>query len=102
MRVRLDQIAFDENGAADPAARHRALRDLGDPDRFAQSGAPAGPDRTGRLDRAEVGLFVTEREGEPLATAICVHDGELAGLFEVAPASGSGTKGMAARSSSLR
>lgn len=32
----------------------------------------------------EVGLFVSEREGQPLATAICVHDGDLAGLFEVA------------------
>lgn len=34
--------------------------------------------------RAETGLFVIEDGGEPLATLVCVHDGELAGLFEVA------------------
>ena len=32
----------------------------------------------------ETGLFVLEDGGRPLATAICVHDGDLAGLFEVA------------------
>lgn len=32
---------------------------------------------------AEPGLFVHEGAGQPVATAICVHDGELAGLFEV-------------------
>lgn len=32
----------------------------------------------------EVGLFVLEEQGTPLATAICVHDGDLAGLFEIA------------------
>jgi ribosomal protein S18 acetylase RimI-like enzyme len=30
------------------------------------------------------GLFVLEKGGRPVSTAICVHDGELAGLFEVA------------------
>lgn len=34
----------------------------------------------------ETGLFVMEAEGKPVATAICVHDGDLAGLFEVATA----------------
>ncbi|WP_245445128.1 GNAT family N-acetyltransferase [Pseudaminobacter soli (ex Li et al. 2025)] len=34
--------------------------------------------------RPEAGLFVLEEDGRPLATAICVHDGELAGLFEIA------------------
>lgn len=33
--------------------------------------------------RAEPGLFVHESGGVPVATTICVHDGELAGLFEV-------------------
>lgn len=33
---------------------------------------------------AEVGLFVLEEGGETLSTAICVRDGDLAGLFEVA------------------
>lgn len=32
----------------------------------------------------EAGLFVVEDDDAPLATAICVHEGELAGLFEVA------------------
>lgn len=34
--------------------------------------------------KPEAGLFILEENGEPLATAICVHDGDLAGLFEVA------------------
>jgi ribosomal protein S18 acetylase RimI-like enzyme len=34
----------------------------------------------------EAGLFVVEQDDKPLATAICVHDGDLAGLFEVATA----------------
>ncbi len=36
----------------------------------------------------EAGLFVHETGGDAAATAICVHDGELAGLFEVATAPG--------------
>lgn len=32
----------------------------------------------------EAGLFVLEDGEEPLATAVCVHDGDLAGLFEIA------------------
>ncbi len=33
---------------------------------------------------SNAGLFVYEHDGRPIATAICVHDEELAGLFEVA------------------
>lgn len=33
---------------------------------------------------AEAGLFVLEDDGVPLATAVCVHDGDLAGMFEIA------------------
>ncbi len=33
---------------------------------------------------AEAGLFVLEGDETPIATAICVHDGDLAGLFEIA------------------
>jgi ribosomal protein S18 acetylase RimI-like enzyme len=36
--------------------------------------------------RAEAGLFVAEEEGRAVSTLICVHDGDLAGLFEVATA----------------
>ncbi|TIL80794.1 MAG: GNAT family N-acetyltransferase, partial [Mesorhizobium sp.] len=32
----------------------------------------------------EAGLFALEDGTEPLATLICVHDGDLAGLFEIA------------------
>jgi ribosomal protein S18 acetylase RimI-like enzyme len=41
----------------------------------------------------EAGLFVLEQEEKPLATAICVHDGDLAGLFEVATTSAERGKG---------
>lgn len=34
----------------------------------------------------ETGLFVLEAQRRPVATAVCVHDGDLAGLFEVATA----------------
>lgn len=34
------------------------------------------------------GLFVLEEDGAPVSTAICVHDGDLAGLFEVATREG--------------
>lgn len=34
--------------------------------------------------RTKAGLFVYELDGQPIATAICIHDDELAGLFEVA------------------
>jgi ribosomal protein S18 acetylase RimI-like enzyme len=34
----------------------------------------------------EAGLFALERGDEPLATLICVHDGDLAGLFDIATA----------------
>ncbi|WP_246734854.1 GNAT family N-acetyltransferase [Chelativorans sp. ZYF759] len=34
----------------------------------------------------EAGLFVVEHRGQPVSTAVCVHDGSLAGLFEIATA----------------
>jgi ribosomal protein S18 acetylase RimI-like enzyme len=41
----------------------------------------------------ESGLFVLEEADRPVASAICVHDGDLAGLFEVATANGERGKG---------
>lgn len=41
----------------------------------------------------EAGLFVLENGATPVATAICVHDGDLAGLFEVATEAGERRKG---------
>ncbi len=43
------------------------------------------------------GLFVLEHEKQPVTTAICVHDGDLAGLFEVATAAGERGKGFGRR-----
>jgi GNAT superfamily N-acetyltransferase len=45
----------------------------------------------------EAGLFVLEQEEKPVATAICVHDGDLAGLFEVATAEDERGKGYGRR-----
>lgn len=41
----------------------------------------------------EAGLFAIERDDEPVATAICVQDGDLAGLFEIATAEAERGKG---------
>lgn len=41
----------------------------------------------------ESGLFLLEDEDKPVASAICVHDGELAGLFQVASSFGQRGKG---------
>jgi GNAT superfamily N-acetyltransferase len=45
----------------------------------------------------EAGLFVLERRNGPVATAICVHDGDLAGLFEVGTAPAERGKGYGRR-----
>ncbi len=45
----------------------------------------------------EAGLFVLEGGDAPVATAICVHEGELAGLFEVATEAGERGKGFGRR-----
>lgn len=45
----------------------------------------------------ETGLFALEQDDEPLATAICVHEGDLAGLFEVATAEAERGKGYGRR-----
>ena len=41
----------------------------------------------------EAGLFLSERDSEPVSTAICVRDGDLAGLFEVATEAGFRARG---------
>jgi GNAT superfamily N-acetyltransferase len=45
----------------------------------------------------EAGLFVLEREEQPVASAICVHDGDLAGLFEIATDAAERGKGFGRR-----
>lgn len=45
----------------------------------------------------QAGLFVLERGGAPVSTAICVHDGDLAGLFEIATEEGQRCRGYGRR-----
>ena len=71
------------------------LKDVG---RFVDGGARGAAAPIRRCGRAcpkssasiqpEAGLFVLEEGDEPLATPICVHDGDLAGLFEIATDAG--------------
>ncbi|HWK13013.1 MAG TPA: GNAT family N-acetyltransferase [Rhizobiaceae bacterium] len=72
------------------AIDHIPLKDVG---RFVKSVAQVHDASNGRRDgladiiaaiRPEAGLFALEPEDVPVATCICVHDGDLAGLFEVA------------------
>jgi ribosomal protein S18 acetylase RimI-like enzyme len=83
MRLDLDSAAVDD------AMDQIPLKDLA---RFAGAAlSTRGGDAAGRSGlievigaiRAEPGLFVLERDETPVATAVCVHDGDLAGLFEV-------------------
>lgn len=48
--------------------------------------------------KAEAGLFVLEEKSEPVSSLVCVHDAELAGLFEVATAQDKRGKGFGRRS----
>jgi ribosomal protein S18 acetylase RimI-like enzyme len=45
----------------------------------------------------EAGLFVVEHDGKPVSTAICVQDGILAGLFEIATDEGLRGRGFGRR-----
>lgn len=47
--------------------------------------------------KPEAGHFILEQDGQPVATAICVHDGAIAGLFEVATARGMRGRGFGRR-----
>jgi GNAT superfamily N-acetyltransferase len=53
-------------------------------------------DLIGRIE-PHAGLFVLEAGGEPVATAICVHDRDLAGFFEIATDPAQRGKGHARR-----
>ena len=79
------------------------LKDMG---RFADAAlATQGADpalRPGLLGvigaiQPEAGLFVLENDEAPLATAVCVHDGDLAGLFEIATGAAERGKGFGRR-----
>lgn len=77
----------------DDAIDHIPLKDIG---RFVEAlikvrqtdrGLKAGLSEIIGSIIPDEGLFVAELSGEPVATAICVHDNDLAGLFEVATSS---------------
>lgn len=97
MRLSLDEAGLDE------AMDQIPMRDVG---RFVsaaitvQAADPtlgAGLAAVIEAIEPEAGLFVVESGGEPLAAAICVQDGDLAGLFEVATAAGARGKGHSRR-----
>lgn len=92
-----------EDAALDGAMDHIPMKDLA---RFIASSLKThgldAAERPGLSEvigaiQPEVGLFVLERDEEPLASAICVHDGDLAGLFELATEADERRKGFARR-----
>nr|WP_237683984.1 GNAT family N-acetyltransferase [Pseudaminobacter soli] len=80
----LDQIPLKDVGRFVDALG--AVRGYGSAEKSALSGV------IGAIE-PEAGLFVLETGGRPIATAICVPDSDLAGIFEVATAEGAQGKG---------
>jgi len=87
------------DAALTDAIDHIPLKDVG---RFVKSVAQVHDVSNGRRDglagiiaaiQPEAGLFALEPEDVPVATCICVHDGDLAGLFEVATSPAARGKG---------
>lgn len=97
-------MAFDlDNAAVDAAMDQIPMKDMG---RFVAAamqtqamdpGLRPGLSEIIGAIQPEAGLFVLERGDNPLATAICVHEGDLAGLFEVATRTGERGKGFGRR-----
>ncbi len=92
-----------DNGAVHDAMDQIPLKDMG---RFVSASMAthdADPSLRAGLSeiigaiQPEAGLFVLEQDVQPLATAICVHEGNLAGLFEIATAPEHRGKGHARR-----
>lgn len=83
MRADLAEMRLDD------ALTQIPVRDVGRFVRAAMSIAGAEPARRAGLTEViesivpDVGLFVVEDEGCAVATGICVHDGDLASLFEI-------------------
>lgn len=93
------QLPLDLNEAVHGAMDQIPMKDMGRFVSAAMTTQAADPAlRPGLSEiigaiQPEAGLFVLEQGDEPLATAICVHDGDLAGLFEVATANSQRGKG---------
>lgn len=86
MRLSLDDVHFDDVISQIPMkdlarfiAASIAVHDL-------EESARAGLTEIITSIEPETGFFVLEHDERPVASAICVHDGDLAGLFEVASA----------------
>ncbi len=97
MRLSLTDVAIEE------AMDQIPLKDV---DRFAAAAITvSGGDAAMRTGMAgvigsiepEAGMFVLEEQERPMAAALCVHDGDLAGLFEVATAASERGKGYGRR-----
>ncbi|WP_378948340.1 GNAT family N-acetyltransferase [Mesorhizobium sp. ANAO-SY3R2] len=97
MRLSLD------DGLVDGAMDQIPLKDIG---RFVgASMAVHGFDPSLRAGLSEIigaiqpeaGLFILQQDEKPVATAICVHDNDLAGLFEIATSQAERGKGFGRR-----
>lgn len=97
MRLELTDAAVEE--ALDQIALKNVERFVKAAVTVSGKGSPAAAALANIIDaiEPEAGLFVLQQRVRPLATAICVHDGDLAGLFEVATAAAERRKGLARR-----
>jgi ribosomal protein S18 acetylase RimI-like enzyme len=88
MVMRLDLARAPVDGAIDQIPLRDIGRFIGASIKVHESDAAQRPGLSEIIGaiQPEVGLFALERGDEPLATLICVHDGDLAGLFEIATA----------------
>lgn len=97
MQADLSTLALDDNVQLMPAR---------DATRFvasmlaiqqADAGMAEPSERLLRACQAEVGLFLIEEAGEPIATAICIRDGRFAGLFDIATLASARGRGLGRR-----
>lgn len=93
MRLPLSEAAVDE--AMDQIPMKDVGRFVGAAVAVRGQDATLGQGLAGVIEAVEpeAGLFVLEQDNKPLATAVCVHDGDLAGLFEIATAAAERGKG---------
>ncbi|MFI0843889.1 GNAT family N-acetyltransferase [Mesorhizobium sp. IMUNJ 23232] len=93
MRLPLSEAAVDE--AMDQIPMKDVGRFVGAAVAVRGQDAALGQGLAGVIEAVEpeAGLFVLEQDNKPLATAVCVHDGDLAGLFEIATAAAERGKG---------
>ena len=97
------RLLLDGHGAVHGAMDQIPLKDMGRFVDAAMQTSSLDPSLRAGLSeiigaiQPESGLFVLERGNRPQASAVCVHDGELAGLFEIATAEAARGKGFGRR-----